>query len=425
MTLSRKIFLFIVLNVAAMRLCALTSSSDTIKISLKDAEKRFLDQNLDLLIAKTDIDQAKGLLLQSKLYDNPSIDFERQLYDYDKKEFFPTSNYQYYASFNQLIKTAGKYVKGIQIARQQVKLSEYEYYDVLRALKYALKENFYQIYQDQQKMNVLANGINELNKLIDAITIQVEKGYVAKKELVRLQSSLLDFMNDQTEAYNRITESESELKQLLSYKGNEYIIPQVEDSVNTLPSKIEKLVFDSLQSIAFANRYDLLAAGQQADIGKNEWQLAKKQAIPDVSIGADYDRLGTFNSGYSGLMLQLPVPLWNLNQGNVKAAKAQYDQLRLEKDKKELEVHNTLQQEYAKLLNENRLYKLANKNYQDSFEEIYKNIYDSYKSRTINLIEFLEYFESYKDTKFNLIEINSGLLIQSQKLNFELGKDIF
>ena len=89
-----------------------------------------------------------------------------------------------------------------------------------------------------------------------------------------------------------------------------------------------------------------------------------------------------------------------------------------------MEVHNTLMSAYAQLLNQNKLYQTSNKDFSNSFGEIYRNIYDSYKNRTIGLIEFLEYFDSYKDTRFNLIDIEIQLQKQAQQLNFEAGKDI-
>ena len=398
--------------------------SDTLYLDLKSAEKRFLDQNLDLLIAKTNIDQAKALLLQSKLWDNPEVDLNRELYNSDTKKFLShNKNTQFDLQFSQLVTTAGKYFKQIQINKQNVQLSEFEFFDLMRTLKLAVRQNFYEINRDQQKLEVIKDGMSELDKLIDVTGLQVERGNIARKELIRLQSMMLEFASEQSELYNSIAGNESDLKQLLNYNGNEYIVANL-DTISTLPQKIESLMFDSLQSTAFQNRYDLLSADLQTSIGKNSVQLEKMRGAPDLHLGVDYDRYGSAFPSYFGLVVGIPLPLWNFNQGNIKAAKAQYAQVLLQQQSKELQVHNTLMSAYVQLLNQNKLYQSTNKKYYTSFNEIYRNVYDSYKSRSIGLIEFLDYFESYKDTRFNLIEIENQLLKQAQQINFETGKDI-
>jgi len=399
--------------------------SDTVKLDLKTAEKRFLDQNIDLLISKTNIDQAKALLLQSKIWENPEIDLNRELYNSDTKKFLShNSNTQFDLAYSQLITTAGKYFKQIQINKQTVQLNEFQFYDQQRSLKLALRQNFYDLASQQQKLSVIQDGFSELSKLIEATQIQVEKGNATRKELIRLQSLLLGYANEQTEIYNNIAENESDLKQLLNYNGNEYIVPVLDTATAGLPQKIASLTFDSLESTALQNRYDLLEANLQTDIGKNTVQLEKMRGAPDFHMGLDYDRYGSAFPSYIGLTVGVPLPLWNFNQGNIKAAKAQYEQVKLQQQGKQLEIHNTLMSAYAQLLNENKLYQSINKSYYNSFNEIYSNIYDSYKTRTIGLIEFLDYFESYKDTRFNLIDIETQLHKQAQQLNYETGKDI-
>lgn len=411
----------------AMGVCSAAGAiySDTLKLDLKTAEKRFLDQNIDLLISKTNIDQAKALLLQSKIWENPEIDLNRELYNTDTKKFLThNSNTQFDVAYSQLITTAGKYFKQIQINKQQVQLNEYQFYDQQRSLKLALRQNFYDLANAQQKLLVIQDGAQELGKLVEATQLQVEHGNAARKELIRLQSLVLQYATEQTEIYNTIAENESDLKQLLNYSANEYIVPVLDTTGADLPLKIAALTFDTLESTALQNRYDLLQANLQTDIGKNSVTLEKMRGAPDFHMGLDYDRFGSAFPSYIGLTVGVPLPLWNFNQGNIKAAKAQYEQVKLQQQSKQLEIHNTLMSAYAQLLNENKLYQSINKAYYTSFNEIYGNIYDSYKTRTIGLIEFLDYFESYKDTRFNLIDIETQLRKQAQQLNYETGKDI-
>ncbi|HEY0262283.1 MAG TPA: TolC family protein, partial [Chitinophagales bacterium] len=398
--------------------------SDTLRLTLAEAETRFLTENLDLLIAKTDIDISKAYVLQSKLYSNPEINLNRQLYNFNSKKFLENgSQAQFEVQATQLISTAGKYFKEIQLSKQKVKLSEYEFYNTLRSLKFDLRQNYFELAQAQQKRIVLSTGMEELNKLIDEVKIQVAKGNVAQKELVRLQSLLVEFSANEAELQIQIISNVAALKQLLNYSGNEFIVANSE-SVDWLPQRISALTFDSIQTTAFANRYDMQASTLMVDISKNQVQLERMRGVPDLELGVDYDRLGNSVQNYLGLTVNVPLPLWNHNEGSIKAAKANFSQAQLQLKNNELIVRNDLQEAYYQLLIKSNLYNTANKHYSKSSDDLYNNIYDSYKARTIGLIEFLEYFESYRDTKFRLIDIATDLQIQTQQLNFETGKDV-
>src|ERR1019366_10544943 len=102
-------------------------------------------------------------------------------------------NTQFDLQFSQLVTTAGKYFKQIQINKQNVQLSEFEFFDLMRTLKLAVRQNFYEINRDQQKLEVIKDGMSELDKLIDVTGLQVERGNIARKELIRLQSMMLEF----------------------------------------------------------------------------------------------------------------------------------------------------------------------------------------------------------------------------------------
>jgi outer membrane protein, heavy metal efflux system len=397
------------------------------RMDIRTVEKRFIEQNLDLLIAKTNIDQSKAILLQSRLFDNPELTTDRTLYDPAAKKLMPFKfsdpSTQLNIQINQLISTAGKHFKQIQINKQGVQLTEYQYFDVLRALRYDLRDNFYDLYQQYRKMEVLQEGIRELARLIDATQVQVDKGFIARKELIRLQSLMLQYMSSQTDMLNQISTNQADLKRLLNYRGNEVIIPTVADAT-VLPAKIAALTFDSIQATAFANRYDMLGAKLNTSISRNSITLERMRAVPNINLGLEYDHIGTLNAGYYGILFGMPLPVFNRNQGNIKLAKATLKQSEYQEQSKELEIHNALQEKYAQLLHQRDLYQSIEKKYLQSFDDIYHNIYDSYRNRTIGIMEFLDYFDSYKDTRYNLIEVESNLRRQAEKLNLETGKDI-
>src|SRR5471030_2041354 len=64
-----------------------TMRSDTLRLSLPDLEKRFLDSNLLLLASHYNVDAQKALIQQAKLWDNPVLNTDQVIAANGK--FFP------------------------------------------------------------------------------------------------------------------------------------------------------------------------------------------------------------------------------------------------------------------------------------------------------------------------------------------------
>src|SRR5260221_13865982 len=97
---------------------------DTVRLSLPEAEKMFLDSNLQLLAQRYNIDANKALVIQARLWPNPNFTIGHSIYSGEINKFFPTGNQdETYGSLSQLILLAGKRNKQIRIAQEGVKLT--------------------------------------------------------------------------------------------------------------------------------------------------------------------------------------------------------------------------------------------------------------------------------------------------------------
>src|SRR5271163_111964 len=83
---------------------------DTVRITLQDAEARFLKSNLQLIANKYGVEATRALILQAKLFDNPVFDYGQSIYNDQDHKWFPTGANDGTYSFNieQLIHIAGQ-----------------------------------------------------------------------------------------------------------------------------------------------------------------------------------------------------------------------------------------------------------------------------------------------------------------------------
>lgn len=419
--------LFIAVIVFALQSRA-SYTVDTLHITVQEAEKRFLDSNLALLIGKTNIDVQKALEIQAKVFDNPNISYTHNLYNPNTHHFFSVNSNngegELSAQLTQLIRIAGKRKNQIALAKYNTQLTEYQYYDLLRTLKYQLRTDLANIDLYMQNAETYAQQINVMQPLLDATSFQVEKGNMSEKELVRLQNNMLSLRSSERSNYESLLDAENDLKQLLKYYKNEFIIPTLPDAPD-VATAIRNISIDSLNTIAKAERYDIKVAKLGVDMGNTYLKLQRSLGVPDPSVFVEYDRFGSSYNNYLGLGLSIDLPIFNHNQGNIKSAKASIKSAQYTADNAYLNLNNDVETALLKILNITEMQKGFDQKYNKSFSKVSQGMLDLFKERKISLLEFLDFFDSYGDSKRNLNQLNSDYRQGVYELNYTLGKDVF
>src|SRR5690349_16423738 len=70
---------------------ARSAAQDTLSITLPQAEKLFLQQNLTLLAERYNIDIARAQVIQARLYNNPGLSFSGDIYNPELHKAFDLS----------------------------------------------------------------------------------------------------------------------------------------------------------------------------------------------------------------------------------------------------------------------------------------------------------------------------------------------
>src|SRR5271170_822314 len=104
MTIPNRIRFVLLFMLVSQTSVAQNFKKDTIRLSLPQAEKAFLDSNLQLLAQKYNIDAQRALIIQAKLWPNPNLSISHGLYSGTLNKFFPTgANDETTAAISQLI----------------------------------------------------------------------------------------------------------------------------------------------------------------------------------------------------------------------------------------------------------------------------------------------------------------------------------
>jgi outer membrane protein, heavy metal efflux system len=411
---------FILNNVEAQ----IGSKADTVSLSLQDAENLFLKNNFDLLAAKYQINEAEAALVQAKLWDNPNINIEQGAYNNDNKKWFDISpTGETAVIIQQLVYLAGKRDKRIKIEKINSQIAQYQFYDLMRALRYELRTSFFEFYFLRQSLSVYDRELTALKLLVDAYTLEYKKGNVPFKELARLQALQFNLENEKIDVLKNLTEKQGNIVLLIGDTLSRSIKPIVDvtalDDIDPASFSLEQL-FD----LGLSSRYDLKISEAQIQSEQMNLSLQRAMRIPDISIGARYDKAGSYVHNYNSLSLGFDLPLWNHNQGNIRIAENKIEESKTLKNQKELEVKNDINNAYVQLIETDRLYKSSLQKFDSNYENLFEGITAAYQNHTIGLLEFIDYYETYKNSKSEYYQLQNNRLDALENLNMATGSTI-
>jgi len=405
---------------------ATLNAQDTLKLSLPQALQLFIQNNYQLIARQYQVEQAKADVITAKLFDNPQISYENVLYNPDTRKFLQTDrvNGQFQASLSQMIRLAGKRNKNIQLAGLSVKMAAYAYYDLMRTLKFTLSSAYSKAYYDQQSAQLYARQISSLQTLLGANEQQLKLGNVAAKEVLRIKSLLYTLQAEYSSLQNEIEDGLTEVRLMTGIKPEIPIQLQAPGTAAEGPSA-SQLVYTSLLDSARSNRADLQLARTAVTYAEKNLSLQKANAVPDIELSLTYDLQGSYIQRYNGIGISMPIPLFNRNQGEIRKARIAADAGNAALKQQENELENEVHNSFLAVLRTEKLYQGIDKNFSADFDRLIVEVVRNFKNRNISLIEFLDFYDSYKNNTLQLNKMRYERMNARQEINFVTGTAVF
>jgi outer membrane protein, heavy metal efflux system len=417
---------FLQINITYAQEQNLMAPPDTLRLELKQAEKMFLDNNLQLLAEHYNIQSGQALVAQARKWDNPVLNTDQNVYA--NNHFFQhgtdangNAQGEVYAQVQQLIKTAGKRGRQTDLARTNVNLAEWQFKSVLRNLRATLIKDYYTVAQLQGNAQLYDENMQQLTKLLNAQEQELNAGNIAKKEYLRVNALIVSLQQDITDNSRDLNDAQNELKTVLGVTGNKFIQPVAADSES---AEIPFTGIMQLVDTAKQNNTDCQQEVYQLQYNRQNLRLQKALSVPDLTIGPEFDQAANYAPNYFGLAISLPIPLWDRNHGNIKSAQYQVKQEESLLTFADQKLQNDVLNSYQKLLYTAKMSSNNNSSFYREYYHLQKNIIESYNRRQISLIEFLEYYNDYKDIREKQLQQILNLRLAKEDLNDIVGTDI-
>ncbi|WP_044202182.1 TolC family protein [Flammeovirga sp. OC4] len=419
-----KYFIGLMLCILSLTASAQKAEEEALKMQLTipQAEEIFLQNNLTLIAEKQNIEISKAEVIQAKAWPNPEVGIEIAMYDNEDNIWFRTDREaQRVFEISQMIETAGKRKKRTNVAKIEAEISEYEFYNTLRELRTELRSELVELHYAQEKASSYLVAIEPVEKLVAVYKEQSQKGNVSKSEVVRLKALLLDARKGWLDLVQEAADIEANIKMLLNVQANVSLtitIPEFKPS--------ESLPDPTLwATLAQDHRFDFKIENIRMKQSAESLALAKAEAVPDLHLGTMYDRRGAHQADYWAIQIAFDLPVWDRNKGGIQAAKIQQEQQQVRLNEAEKNLQIDIYTAAQKLNQVRSLYEQLDPELSAEMEEVMGAVTKSYQHKQLSLLEFIDFFESYRDNLGQWYDTEMSLFQAQENVNYTVGKDIY
>lgn len=413
-------FLFLLFLLLAGKMCAQQVAGT---LTLKEAEQRFLERNLSLIAERYNIDMAQAQVLQAKLFENPVISLEQNVYNRLNGKYFDFGKEgEAVVEIEQVIHLAGQRNKQVRLEKINKEIAEYQFEEVMRTLRQELNEKFVEVYFLSKSIAIYEKEVNSLQVLLGGMKIQQEKGNISLMEISRLESMLFSLRKEKNERENDLLTTRGELNLLLNLSEDTQVQLSLDEEV-LQQLDLSQLSFADLKAI-INERPDQKIARSTVNASRANLKLQKSMAFPEFSVKGNYDRVGNFINDYFAIGVSLSVPIFNRNQGNIKAARFSIQQAGVQQEYAANRADMELFTAYTSLEKATQLYQSTNMDLERNFEKLITGVNENFTRKNISLLEFIDYYDSYKETCIQLYEIKKNVFLAMENLNTVVGQNV-
>ena len=406
-------------------LCAtMQAQHATLPLTLTEVEQLFLQRNIDLISERYNIDKAQAQIIQSRLFENPVITLEQNIYNRNNGRYFDIGpEGETIVEIEQVINLAGQRNKQVKLDKANYTTSFYQYEDLLRTLRSELNITFIELYFNEQTIEIFNKEIESIEQLLIGMREQQSKGNISLLELARIEAMLLSLRTEKASYENDIMELQNTLLLMLQLPNNQKIIPILNDTdlLNRL-----KEINPSLADIEshLLLRPDLKMSQSETEASKANLRLQRSMAAPEFAIKGVYDSAGDFINHYFAIGMSISIPIFNRNQGNIKSAKIELTQNNMREAYALEKAQSELYVAYNKLQRALNLYHSTDNKLSDEFDSLLAGINENFKKRNISMLEFIDYYETYKETSLQLHALKKEVFSAIENLNMTVGQTI-
>jgi cobalt-zinc-cadmium efflux system outer membrane protein len=335
------------------------------RLTLAEAETLLLQRNLAIAASRYQIEASRAARLIATYKPNPVLTVGAEQFPFysplsdSYPRFWPTNSNAgaqptYTFRFDKITERGGKRELRTEQAGFQIKTAEAQMLDAIRTQMFQLRQAFGNAILARENLRLAEETERQYGQTERLTQVRLETGDVPAFELYRVRAGRLQFQQAVLQARTSYQQATSDILNVLAARA-EQVSPRPvaqtlqgaaatnvsmtgQASAAALPDSLQTAAleivgsFDNrpltqsltdLKAIALTGRPDVIAVRNTFEASNRGVLLAQAQTRRDLDIGYEYQKVGSDQT--LGVVMQVPLFLYNNNQAAIKQAEAQRD----------------------------------------------------------------------------------------------------
>lgn len=393
-------------------------SRDSVACSIEEMWQRTLHHHLLLNAKQKEVEVAKASLAQEKLWENPQISLSHNINNPVTHRYFEFNKEgQTDIQISQRIYIAGQRGERIRMASEEMSKAQYEQLDAERLMRKELSGQMVQLFTLQQKVDVVQKEVLSMDTILQAYEEQKAKGNVSSIEIMRISGLRLQLLQEKAELMAGITRLQQSIRLMGGLDAQTVIVPKIDYAANA--AMLEKIQLSTMKW-ELSDRSDIRADEHEVKSAEHHVKLQKANALPEINLTGEWDKNGSIGRNFFAFGVTFSLPILNRNQGNIRAARASLNSKRLLQDWNLRQAHSEMETAWEKLQMDLAIVKEAEKHQGMEIDRMLEEVQAQYMKRNISLLELADYYQTYKNTHFLMMDSQKDVLIGMAEMGINI-----
>lgn len=366
--------------------------SNSNNLTLADALRLTLQHNPELATFADEVRARVATEVQAGLLPNPELAIEVENFA-GKDEMRGFDSAETTIALSQLVELGGKRGKRFQIARLDKRLSDWDYEQKKRDVLTAATQAFIEVLIAQEMVSQSDELFRLAEQTMAAVRMRVDAGKVPPMEEARAR---IELYSARTVAGKTRHELEAARRQLSSFWGeNSSGFQWLEGDLTQIsPPPSKEALAELVHTSPDLNRWHT-----ELEQGQVVLSLAQAQKIPDVTVSLGIRNFQESNSNALVAAIELPLPLFNRNQGGIKEAQTNLSKIRHQRQAAETGLRAQVAQAWQKLSAAHLEVGTLREEILPAAESVYEAAEFGYREGKYDLLQMLDAQRTYFEVK--------------------------
>lgn len=388
------------------------------QITLEQAISLALANSPSIKAARTQIQQNQAQEITANLRPNPTLSWDSQFIPVFSGNFSAdTLNnlQQFDIGLGYLFERGHKRQNRLQAARDATAVTAAQVADTERTLVFNVAQQFINVLLANSTLQFAQEDLRSFQDTVSISEQRYKAGDISEGDYLKIKLQLLQFQTDVSSARVAKVQALGSLRQLVGYAS----LPHDFDVVGDLDYQPLTAALADLQVKALATRPDLLAAQKGVKAANSQISLAKADAKVDLNASASYSHVSGASS--TSLFFNLPVPIFNRNQGEIARTKFALTGAELTARAAEDTVMTDVTNAYESASSNQDVVKLYVSGYLKEAQDSRDISQYAYKGGAATLLDFLDAERSYRSTQLAYRQALAAYMLSLEQLRQAIG----